>query len=84
MTNDTAIMSVSLPTALKDYVKQRTRDAHYGTPSDYIRSLVREDLKRAEQERLERELLKGIRSGKGKAITPKEWDKLRAQILERG
>ncbi|OGL77128.1 hypothetical protein A3J43_02270 [Candidatus Uhrbacteria bacterium RIFCSPHIGHO2_12_FULL_54_23] len=77
-------MSVSLPTALKDYARQRSRDGHYGTPSDYVRSLIREDLKRAEQERLERELLKGLRSGKGKAVTPKEWAKLRSQVMARG
>jgi hypothetical protein len=43
---------------------------------------VREDLKRIEQEQLERELLKGLRS-KSRTLTPQDWEKLKSNILER-
>ena len=43
-------MTISLPEDLKQFVKKRSLTAHYGTPSDYIRGLIREDLKRLEQE----------------------------------
>ena len=75
-------MSISVPRDLKEYVKKRTREAHYGTPSDYMRSLVREDMRRADQERLEQELLKGIRSGPGKVMTPHEWAKLKTEVVQ--
>jgi antitoxin ParD1/3/4 len=80
MASNTSIMSISLPKPLQEYVKQRTKEAHYGTPSDYIRSLIREDIKRMEQEHLERELLKGLQS-KARTMTPKAWEKLKQDIL---
>ena len=76
-------MTISLPEDLKQFVKKRSLTAHYGTPSDYIRGLIREDLKRLEQERLEQELLKGLRSGKGIPMTKDAWKQLRAEAAKR-
>ena len=72
-------MTISLPEDLKQFVKKRSLTAHYGTPSDYIRGLIREDIQRLEQEHLEQELLKGLRSGKGIPITKDAWKQLRAE-----
>src|SRR5712691_6619755 len=83
MPRHTSTMSISLPKNLKEFVKQRTIQAHYGTPSDYIRGLIREDLKRHEQERLEQELLKGLRSGTGIPMTAQACKRLRAEAAER-
>ena len=80
MANPKAIMSISLTPTLKTYVRQRTRDAHFGTPSEYFRALIRDDFKREEQERLEQELMKGFRSGKGKVMTQKAWSQLRRRV----
>jgi antitoxin ParD1/3/4 len=74
-------MSISLPKNLKEHVKQRTMQAHYGTPSDYIRGLIREDLKRCEEERLEAELLKGL-SGAGIPMTKEAWKRMRAEATK--
>ncbi len=76
-------MTISLPEDLKQFVKKRSLTAHYGTPSDYIRGLIREDLKHLEQERLEQELLKGLRSGKGLPMTQEAWKQLRAEAAAR-
>ncbi len=76
-------MTISLPEDLKQFVKKRSLTAHYGTPSDYIRGLIREDLKRLEQERLEQELLKGLRSGKGIPMTQEAWKQLRTEAASR-
>ena len=35
-------MNISLPEALKRFVKERTKGANYSNPSDYVRSLIRE------------------------------------------
>jgi antitoxin ParD1/3/4 len=67
---------ISLPEDLKQFAIQRSRTAHYGTPSDYIRGLIREDLKRLEEERLEVELMKGLR-GTGIPMTPEAWKRMR-------
>jgi antitoxin ParD1/3/4 len=79
-------MTISLPEDLKQFVKKRSLTAHYGTPSDYIRGLIREDLKRLEQERLEQELLeielmKGLK-GKGIPMTPAAWKRMRAEAAQ--
>ena len=73
----TNAMSVSLTKNLKEFVKSRSKSAHFGTPSAYIRSPIRDDLKKEEQEKLERELLKGLRSGKGRKMTPKKYEQIR-------
>ena len=75
-------MTISLPEDLKQFVKERSLTAHYGTPSDYIRGLIREDLQRLEQERLEIELMKGLK-GKGIPMTPEAWKRMRAEVARR-
>ena len=79
----TSTMTISLPKHLKEFVKEHSLNAHYGTPSDYIRGLIREDLKQLEQERLEAELLKGLRSGKSIPMTKQAWKRLRAEAAKR-
>ena len=83
MSRHTSTMTISLPEDLKQFVKKRSLTAHYGTPSDYIRGLIREDLKRLEQERLEVELLKGLRSGKGIPMTKDAWKQLKTEAASR-
>ena len=69
-------MSISLPRELKELVKRRVQEDHYGTPSDYLRSLIREDIRRRDQGRLEQALIKGLDSGRGMTITSKrDWKK---------
>jgi plasmid stabilization system protein ParE/Arc/MetJ-type ribon-helix-helix transcriptional regulator len=82
MSRITSTMTISLPKDLKEFVRSRSRTAHYGTPSDYIRGLIREDLKRLEEERLEAELMKGLRSGKSIRMTPQKWKQLTAEAAK--
>ena len=46
-------MNISLPETLKDFVRERVREADFSNPSDYVRHLIREDKKRAAQEKLD-------------------------------
>jgi antitoxin ParD1/3/4 len=75
-------MTISLPEDLKQFAIRRSRTAHYGTPSDYIRGLIREDLKRLEEERLEIELMKGLKSGKGIPMTKEAWKRMRSEAAK--
>jgi antitoxin ParD1/3/4 len=81
MNRHTSTMTISLPEDLKQFVKKRSRTAHFGTPSDYIRGLIREDLHRLEQERLEIELMKGLKD-KGIPMTPAAWKRMRAETAQ--
>ncbi len=55
-------LNISLPEQLKDYVESRVREGDYGTPSEYLRELIRRD-KELRRGRLERELLEALHSG---------------------
>jgi antitoxin ParD1/3/4 len=79
----TATMNISLPASLKEYVKGRVNEERYSTPSDYVRSLIREDQKKRDKKRLEQMLLEGVRSGRGVEIGSKEWDKFWERIHAR-
>ncbi len=59
-----ASINISMPDELRDFVERRTKETHHATPTEYIRSLVREDQKRAKQDKLENLLLEGLDSGR--------------------
>ena len=48
----TITMNISLPEALKRFVKERSKAANYSNPSDYVRSLIRDDQRRLAAEKL--------------------------------
>ncbi len=76
MDRRTENMSISLPRELKERVRRRVTEDHYGTPSDYLRSLIREDLRRRDQERLEGALMSGLNSGRGMTVVSRgDWKK---------
>ena len=73
MTKSTAMantsMNVSLPEALKDYVQERVAEGTFSNPSDYVRALIREDMKRQAEEKLDALLMEGINSGPAEPMT---------------
>lgn len=80
---DLTALNVSIPRSQKNWVERRVTKRGYGTVSEYVRHLIREDQKRAAQEDLEQKLLKGLDSGPGIEVTPQFWSKLKAQLVER-
>ena len=52
-------LNISLPENLKAYVEGQVATGDYGTPSEYIRELIRKDKEQRKAD-LERELLKGL------------------------
>ena len=79
----TASMNISLPEALKKYVKDRCTEGEFSNPSDYLRALIREDKKRREREKLEFLLLQGLGSGRPMEVSEKYWKKKRAALAQR-
>jgi antitoxin ParD1/3/4 len=57
-------LNISLPESLKDFVETEVKKGGYSTPSEYVRSLLRDAQKRSADEHLEKLLLEGVRSGK--------------------
>ena len=77
--NELKSMTVSLPTAQKDYVREQAAATGCGTPSEYIRRLIHDDQKAHEQGELELRILDGLDSP-AREMTTKEWSKLRQTL----
>jgi len=56
-------LNVSLPEALKDYVERQVASGDWGTPSEYVRHLIREDKERR-MGNLEQELIAAAKGPK--------------------
>jgi antitoxin ParD1/3/4 len=76
-------MNISLPDAMRTFIEQKIAQGGYSTASEYIRQLVREDQKRAAQERLETLLMEGIESGPSREMTADDWEELRRRVWQR-
>ncbi len=78
----TATMNISLPDALKRYAHERAKDGGYGSPSEYVRNLIREDQQRRAIEDFERQLQADfVRANP--AATPEAWDALHDRFEQR-
>ncbi len=55
-------LNISLPEQLRAYVETQVNTGDYGTPSEYVRELIRRD-KENRLRQLEGELLEALRSG---------------------
>ena len=76
-------LHISLPEPLVESAKARAGDERFGNMSDYVRSLIREDLRRMEEQKLEQMLLEGVRSGRGMEVGSTEWKKFWEEIDRR-
>jgi putative addiction module CopG family antidote len=78
----TSTMNISLPEALKRFVKERTKVANYSNPSDYVRSLIREDQRRlAATNLLDQMIAKHIAANP--TTSPAKLEKLRGEFWTR-
>jgi antitoxin ParD1/3/4 len=77
-----AIVNISLPDQMKQYVEERINEGGYNTTSEYFRDLIREDQKRRAEERLETLLLRGLESP-ASAWTKDDVDHIKKAVRER-
>jgi antitoxin ParD1/3/4 len=80
MTSELTTINVSLPTPMRSYLEARVKADGFGSISDLIRALIREDQKRQAQEELERRLLSSLDSGEATPMTSKDWDDIKAAV----
>ena len=74
-------MNISLPEALKRFVKDGEA-ANFSNPSDYVRSLIREDQRRQAAEGLLEDMIEKWVASQSPA-SPAKLDKLRAEYWSR-
>jgi antitoxin ParD1/3/4 len=75
-------MNISLPEPMKRFVDEQIAAGRFGSVSEYVRALIREDEKRRAQERLEALLLEGL-EGEESPLTTEDWASIRKEALER-
>ena len=76
-------MNISLTDELREFIQQRVDSGDFGTPTEYMRHLIRLDKEKEAQRRLEQALLKGINSGPSVEFTHREIEELRQELTER-
>jgi antitoxin ParD1/3/4 len=76
-------VNISLPEPMKDFVESQVTDGMYGSVSDYIRTLIREDQKRKAQEALEKKLLAALDQRNFEEVTPEFFNQLRARMINK-
>lgn len=75
-------MNISIPNPLKEFVDRQIASGRYGSVSEYIRELIREDEKRKAQLALEGMLMEGL-NAPAKEMTKKDWGALKKQVLQK-
>jgi antitoxin ParD1/3/4 len=76
-------VNISLPDSMRDFINEQVEKGGYSTTSEYIRHLIRQDLEKVQQSRIEKLLLEGLDSGEGIEITDEWWEQKRSQLIEK-
>ena len=66
-------LTISLPESVRDYIASYIQNGDFSTPSDYLRSLVREEQKRHEEAKLESMLLEALNTEGAIEMTSQYW-----------
>jgi antitoxin ParD1/3/4 len=75
-----ASLNISMPEDMRQFVDHRTREGGFSTPTEYVRSLIREDRRRLEREQFGPLILKWLAEGH---LTPDEEASLPTGLLDR-
>lgn len=79
-----ASLNVNMPKDLRDYVDQRTAEGGFGTPTEYVRHLIRRDKESEAKRKVERLLLEGLASGKARGGMKGVFRRLEKRLNELG
>ena len=74
-------MNISLPETLKEHIESQVSSGRYSSVSEYMRELVRLDLRARERERIEQAVLAGLNSGEPVEMTPQDWEALKQGLV---
>ena len=70
-----------VPAELSDAALAAMAESGFNSKAEYVRALIRADVERRAQERLEAKLLRAMERGNLKEATPEFWQALRSKVL---
>ncbi len=77
-------LSISVPDEMKEIIMQRTKQGYFGTPSEYLRHLVRQDIQRGQDiQEMENYLSEGIRSGRSRYAAEEIFDNAKKLVAKK-
>jgi antitoxin ParD1/3/4 len=79
----TTTINISMPEKFRDAMKKRMAESGFENASEYVRYLIREDHKRAAEERLDALLLEGEQSGDPIRVDAQWKAKKKADLIAR-
>ncbi len=82
-TATTTTVNISMPEVIRQVMKNRMAASGYENASEYVRHLIREDLKRAEEEKLDAMLIEAEQTGETHVADKAWWAKLRQELTEK-
>jgi len=77
-----ASLNVNMPKDLREFVDRRTDKGGFGTPTEYVRHLIRKDQDEEGERELERLLLEGLKSGNARGDVKRLFKRLHARVDE--
>jgi antitoxin ParD1/3/4 len=80
MAKSRGTVNISLPASLSKFVRRRMAQKGFENTSEFFRQLIREEQRRAEDEKLEPLIMQGLMSGEPVEVTDEWWDKLRRDV----
>jgi antitoxin ParD1/3/4 len=72
--------NVTMPDELLEYVKTRTKEGGFGTPTEFMRHLIRKDRDERTEKELEERLLHGLKSGRSRVPAKAFFERMHAMI----
>jgi antitoxin ParD1/3/4 len=76
-------MNISLPEPLKEWVEAQVSTGGFGTASEYVRHLLREEQQRRLREQIDRSLHESLDSGPSTPMTDADWERVRREGRKR-
>jgi antitoxin ParD1/3/4 len=76
-------MHVSLPMPLKQWVEGQVASKGYGTASEFVRDLLRQEQERQAQSRIDSRLTDAINSGPSTPMTRQDWQDIARECAKR-
>ena len=76
-------MNISLPAAARGWIADRVSGGHYGSASEYVHELIRQDREERTRESVDAKLLEALDGGGSREMTSADYDLVRVEVRRR-